>query len=72
VSEKSEKQLNLVMAALGVVLKNQSIMLATLAAMSDHDGVTKALMQDAERSMKNAEKMMEASQLSEAEDMVMQ
>ena len=71
-SEKSEKQLNLVMAALGVVLKNQSIMLATLAAMSDHDGVTKALMQDAERSMKNAEKMMEASQLSEAEDMVMQ
>jgi hypothetical protein len=54
------------------VLKNQSIMLATLAAMSDHDGVTKALMQDAERSMKNAEKMMEASQLSEAEDMVMQ
>jgi hypothetical protein len=72
VSEKSEKQLNLVMAALGVVLKNQSIMLATLAAMSDHDGVTKALIQDAERSMKNAEKMMEASQLSEAEDMVMQ
>ena len=71
-SEKSEKQLNLVMAALGVVLKNQSIMLATLAAMSDHDGVTKALIQDAERSMKNAEKMMEASQLSEAEDMVMQ
>ena len=71
-SEKSEKQLNFVMAAIGVVLKNQSIMLATLAAMSDHDGVTKALIQDAERSMKNAEKMMEASQLSEAEDMVMQ
>jgi len=72
VSEKSEKQLNFVMAAIGVVLKNQSIMLATLAAMSEHDGVREALMKDAERSMKNAEKMMEASQLSEAEDMVMQ
>jgi hypothetical protein len=70
-SEKAESKLNLVMAALGVVLKNQSMILATLSAMSEHDGVTEQLMAHANRAMDNAEKMMKAANV-DNKDQVLQ